>query len=109
VRRVFSPEWQDVHSGSTVPGGPIDFEATLVEEPRVFVLRIASSGRIGRRVGFVLAYELRRVDAGTRLVTRMRARIDLPGGRLLEQLVLAPGDGVMLRKQLRNIARLVIG
>ena len=39
----------------------------------------------------------------------MRARIDLPGGRLLEQLVLAPGDGIMLRKQLRNVARHAIG
>ena len=106
---VIRPEWQDVHSGSTVPGGPIDFEAALVEEPHVFVLRVTSSGRIGRRVSFVLAYELRRVDAGTRLVTRIRARINLPGGRLLEQLVLAPGDGIMLRKQLRTIARRAIG
>ena len=100
-----NPQWQDVHSGSTVPGGPIDFEAALVEEPRVFVLRTAPGGRIGRRICFTLAYELRDAGGSTRLVTRMRAHIDLPGGRLLEQLVLAPGDGIMLRKQLRTIAR----
>jgi hypothetical protein len=35
----------------------------------------------------------------------MRARIDIPGGRFLERFVLLPGDGFMLRKQLRTIAR----
>jgi hypothetical protein len=75
----------------------------------VFVLRTAPGGNIGRRICFTLAYELRDADGRTRLVTRMRARIDLPGGRLLEQFVLAPGDGVMLRKQLRNIARRAAG
>jgi hypothetical protein len=34
----------------------------------------------------------------------MRARIDVPGGRLLERYVLMPGDGFMLRRQLRTIA-----
>jgi len=40
---------------------------------------------------------------GTRLVTRVRARVDLPGGRLIERLLLGPGDGVMLRRQLLNL------
>jgi hypothetical protein len=53
---------------------------------------------------FTLAYELRHEGSGTRLVTRMRARIDIPGGRFLEKFVLLPGDGFMLRRQLRNIA-----
>ena len=100
-------EWQDVVSGSKVPGGPIDFVAAIVEPPHVFVLQV---GDDSRRLNFTLAYELReiRVDGRTqtRLVTRMRARV--PGGRVLGGIVarglLGPGDGVMVRKQLRNLA-----
>lgn len=33
----------------------------------------------------------------------VRARVDLPGGRLIENLVLGPGDGIMLRRQLLGI------
>jgi hypothetical protein len=99
-------EWQDVVSGSKVPGGPIDFVAAVVEPPHVFVLQV---GDESKRLNFTLAYELReiRVDGHTqtRLVTRMRARV--PGGRVLGGIVarglLGPGDGVMVRKQLRNL------
>ena len=98
------PEWQDVHTGSSVPGGPIDFVAALVQPSTAFVLTVARNGRFARRMCFTLAYELRHEDDGTRLVTRVRARIDIPGGRFLERFVLLPGDGFMLRKQLRNIA-----
>jgi hypothetical protein len=35
----------------------------------------------------------------------MRARIDLPGGPIIEKLLLAPGDGIMLRRQLLNVAQ----
>ncbi|MEY3588452.1 MAG: hypothetical protein RJA47_1048 [Actinomycetota bacterium] len=98
-------EWQDVHTGSRVPGGPVAFEAALVEPPRGFVLRTVQSGRFTSRMCFTLAYELRPVATGTRLVTRMRARMDIPGGRILERFVLLPGDGIMLRKQLRTLAR----
>ena len=34
---------------------------------------------------------------------RLRARIDLPGGRLIERLFLGPGDGVMVRRQLLGL------
>ena len=54
-----------------------------------------------------LAYELRADPAGTRLVTRMRTRIEVPGGAALERWLLGPGDGVMVRRQLRNLARRV--
>jgi hypothetical protein len=61
-------------------------------------------------LNFTLAYELREIEADghtkTRLVTRMRARV--PGGRVLGGAVarglLGPGDGVMVRKQLRTLA-----
>jgi len=100
-----NPQWQDVHTGSPVPGGPVAFEAALVDPPRNYVLRTVPSGRLMSRMCFTLAYELRHVPGGTRLVTRMRAYIDIPGGRFLERFVLLPGDGIMLRKQLRTIAR----
>ncbi|MGA0118313.1 MAG: hypothetical protein ACO3JF_07975 [Ilumatobacteraceae bacterium] len=101
ARRIH-PEWQDIVSGSLVPAGPMSFIASVVEEPRAFVLTISDKG-LGKRMCFTLAYELRPDDLGTRLVTRMRARIDLPGGRLLEKSLLAPGDGIMLRKQLLTL------
>lgn len=104
--RVIEPAWQDVHTGSTVPGGPIHFDATLVDAPRAFVLRYApASGRIL----FVLAYELRDRPAGTRLVTRMRSRCSFPGGASIDRFVLGPGDGIMVRKQLLTLRRRVAG
>jgi hypothetical protein len=102
--RSINPEWQNVQSGDVVPGGPVGFEAVIVDAPRVFVLRVAGSGRMAQRVGFTLAYELRDCKEGTRLVTRMRARLNIPGGRFIERFLLAPGDGIMLRRQLLNIA-----
>jgi hypothetical protein len=90
-----------------VPGGPVEFEAAIVDPPHSFVLRLAAKGRIGRRIHFTLAYHLRTIEGGTRLVTRARAKIDLPGGVLLERLFLEPGDGIMVRKQLLGLARRV--
>lgn len=94
-------EWQNVDTGSAVPGGPIDFTAAIVEPPRAFVLQV---GDATRRLNFTLAYELREIHDGshTRLVTRMRATT--PGGRLVGRGLLGPGDGVMVRKQLRTLA-----
>ena len=103
---AINPDWQDVHSGSRVPGGPIEFEAAHVDAPHSFVLRIAPNGKLTGRFSFTLAYELREHPLGTRLVTRMRASIDFPAGRISERL-LAFGDGVMVRKQLLNLARRV--
>ena len=99
------PEWQDVVTGSTIPGGPVAFEAVLVEVPRAFVLRFTGSGRWAQRVEFILAYELRDVPPGTRLVTRVHIHIAAPGGRWIERFFLGPGDGVMIRKQLLTLAR----
>ena len=99
------PEWQFAVSGSRVPGGPIDFEAAIVDEPRSFVLRVKPCGRVSKRVSFTLAYELRDHLAGTRLITRMRARTNAPCGSLFDRFLLAPGDGIMVRKQLRTLAR----
>ncbi len=98
-----NPDWQDVHSGSAVPGGPIDFVAVIVEEPRAFLLGFTPRGRLENRFCFSLAYELRDDPVGTRLVTRMRARTRCPGGFLVDRFLLAPGDGVMVRKQLLNL------
>lgn len=104
---AIEPQWQSLGAGDPVPGGPIDFEAVVVDPPRAFVIRLGSSdgGARRRRVVFQLAYELRPCPHGTRLVTRLRARVDVPAGRLVESALLGPGDGVMLRRQLRNIAR----
>lgn len=99
------PEWQVVTSGDRIPAGPISFTAAIVDEPRHFVLEIRSVGKKNPRLHFTLAYELRDDPLGTRLVTRMRSRIDLPFGRLFEKMILGPGDGIMVRKQLLTIAR----
>lgn len=95
------PEWQDVVTGSSVPGGPVSFIAGVVDPPRAFVLQF---GRPDGRLCFTLAYELREVPAGTRLVTRMRTRIRVPGGLAIERGLLGPGDGFMVRRQLRTLA-----
>jgi hypothetical protein len=98
--RSIIPEWQNVEVGDAIPGGPIDFEAAIVDAPNVFVMRLGGTGRLSRRIRFVLAYVLRETDEGTRLVTRVRARVDLPLGGMIERLFLGPGDGIMVRKQL---------
>ena len=98
-------EWQSVKSGDRIPAGPISFTATIVDEPRHFVLEIKSFGKKNPRLHFTLAYELRDDPLGTRLVTRMRSRINLPFGKLFEKIILGPGDGLMVRKQLLTIAR----
>lgn len=98
-------EWQNINSGDHIPAGPIAFTAALVDEPRAFVLEIKSGKPEAPRLHFTLAYDLRATDTGTRLVTRMRAHIALPGGRLIERFLLGPGDGIMLRRQLLTIAQ----
>ena len=105
--RSINPDWQSLSSGDRVPGGPVDFVAVVVEPPRHLVLHLGPSPEKNRRVDFSLAYDLRDDPVGTRLVTRVRARIDAPGGQLIEQVVLGPGDGIMLRRQLLNLARRV--
>jgi hypothetical protein len=97
-------DWQDVTTGSQVPAGLMSFTAAIVEPPRSFVLQVGSPTRPMKRLCFTLAYELRDDPAGTRLVTRMRSRVNVPTGVVIERLLLGPGDGIMLRKQLLNIA-----
>jgi hypothetical protein len=94
---LIRPEWQ-VSEGDPVPGGPIAFSAPIVRPAEAFVLAIDRP-----RLGFTLAYELRPEAGGTRLVTRLRARIRYPGGRLVERFVLGPGDGIMVRRQLLGL------
>jgi hypothetical protein len=83
----------------------MSFTAAIVEPPRAFVLQVGSATRPMKRLCFTLAYELRDDPAGTRLVTRMRSRVNVPAGIAIERLLLGPGDGIMLRKQLLNIAK----
>jgi hypothetical protein len=98
-------EWQTVEAGDKIPSGPISFTAAIVEAPRHFVLEITSLGKKSPKLHFTLAYELRDDPKGTRLVTRMRSRCSFPFGSLFEKLILGPGDGFMLRRQLLNIKK----
>lgn len=102
---AIEPHLQTLNAGDVFPGGPADFQAVIVDPPRSLVMKLAQKGRATKSTQFVLAYELRDCPEGTRLVTRMRARIDAPGGRLIEKFLLAPGDGIMLRRQLLNVAQ----
>ena len=96
------PEWQHLASGDEVPGGPTSFIAVTVEPSQVLVLALGTPDA-RRRVAFTLAYDLRANGDHTRLVTRVRARINAPGGALIAQRLLGPGDGFMLRRQLRGV------
>lgn len=102
--RSIEPRWQNVNTGDRVPAGPLAFDAAVVDPPRAFVLCLGRSDGAPRRVQFSLAYELRPDANGTRLVTRVRARVNLPLGRVVERFLLGPGDGIMLRKQLLSLA-----
>ena len=96
-------EWQNVNSGDAVPAGPMSFTAAIVDSPHAFVLEVKNDKKEKPRLHCTLAYELRAIPEGTLLVTRMRSRINIPGGRIIEQLFLGPGDGIMLRRQLLTI------
>jgi hypothetical protein len=98
-------EWQTVEAGDKVPSGPMSFTAAIVEAPRHFVLEIKSLGKKSPKLHFTLAYELRDDPQGTRLVTRMRSHCSFPFGSLFEKLILGPGDGLMLRRQLLTISK----
>jgi hypothetical protein len=96
--REIHDKWQHLRQGGVVPGGPLQFIATIVEPYESFcILQTAS------RVRFTLAFHLRATADGTRLVSRARARLDVPLGDLLATKLLEPGDGLMVRKQLMGI------
>lgn len=97
-------EWQHANAGDQIPAGPMSFNAAVVTPPHSFVLEVRNGKGSIPRLHFTLAYELRAVPEGTRLVTRMRSHINIPGGKLIERLILGPGDGLMLRKQLLTLA-----
>lgn len=103
--REIHPEWQQLSTGDEIPAGPISFVAAVVHPPRQLVMHMGPTAERRRRVNFSLAYELRDDPAGTRLVTRVRARVSAVGGRAIEQLLLGPGDGVMVRRQLLNLSQ----
>lgn len=103
--RHIHPEWQHVADNDRIPAGPMSFIAQYVNEPHSFVL--ATSSGTTKRLMFTLAYELRSHPQGTRLVTRMRARVNIPGGRIMEKAFLAPGDGLMVRKQLLTLRSII--
>jgi hypothetical protein len=96
--------WQNVNTGDAVPAGPTSFRAAIVTSPQHFVLEVKNGKKKTPRLHFTLAYELREAPEGTRLVTRMRSHINLPGGKMIERLILGPGDGIMLRRQLLTLA-----
>lgn len=96
--RSIHPHWQHLQAGDPVPAGPISFVATTVEPDEAFC--IVQTSRV---VGFSLAFELHAEADGTRLISRARARLGFPGGALAARLLLEPGDGVMVRKQLVGI------
>lgn len=100
------PEWQDIVSGSQVPGGPIAFTAAMVNPPHSYVLVVQPKKRLTDRFCFALAYDLRDCDGHTRLVTRVSIMVRCPGGRLFERLLIF-GDGIMVRRQLNNLAQRV--
>jgi hypothetical protein len=97
------PEWQSVGLGDPIPGGPIDFTAAVVQPPAADPVGRFVIDYRNRLIEFTLAYETRpTADGGTRLVSRARARVAGPLGAILARL-LAWGDGVMVRRQLRNL------
>jgi len=96
--RFILPQWQHVGPGDAIPAGPLSFTATHVEPNRAFCIV-----QHNKRVQFSLAFELHPETAGTRLVSRARARLAFPGGRHLARWLLEPGDGLMVRKQLLGI------
>ena len=96
--RQIQPEWQSVQAGDSVPAGPVAFTAALVEPDRAFGLLLDRP-----RVRFSLCFELDERSGETRLVSRARSRLAVPGGRWLAKGLLEPGDGIMVRKQLLGI------
>ena len=93
------PAWQ-VIEGEPVPGGPIAFTAAIARPGEAFVLAIQRN-----LLDFTLAFDLRPDGEGTRLVSRVRARLRFPGGRAVERFGLGPGDGIMVRKQLLELQK----
>lgn len=96
-------EWMVSKAGDQVPGGPIAFEAVVVDRPNQLVLQVPHRCLGPTCLDFSLAYKLTneatRSANGTRLVSRVRIAISGPAGsQLAAGMLLA--DGVMVRRQL---------
>lgn len=99
-----NPAWLVTAAGESVPGGPIEFVAPIVDRPDAFVLQVPQRRVAGHTLDFTLAYALvpEPSTGSTRVVTRVRIAIEGPAGPALEQGLLF-GDGVMVRKQLLGL------
>lgn len=98
------PEWMIQQVGDPIPGGPISFDTPVVNAPNELVIAVIDRKLLAWTVHFTLAYLLEPAAGGTRLISRARARIDGPGGEPFARYLLGPGDGIMVRKQLKGIA-----
>ena len=96
------PEWAVSSVGDIVPGGPINFVVTHIDAAHHLVMSLQSR-RAMKRFSFTLAYVLREMPEGTRLVSRVRSALHVPLGAPLLKSTLGPGDGVMLRRQLLGL------
>ena len=97
------PEWMIRQAGEPVPGGPIEFDTPVVDEPEHFVIAFGPRRLLLWNVEFVLSYRLVATKAGSTLTSVATARIDGPLGSQFARWFLGPGDDVMVRKQLRGI------
>lgn len=97
------PAWMVTEPGQPMPAGPMAFDTPVVEAPHRLVIAILGQRLLAWRIDFTLAYELRASGSSTVVDTRARAQIDGPLGRFAARWLLGPGDGVMVRKQLRGV------
>ena len=52
------PEWQVTTAGDPIPGGPVDFTASIIDPPDAFVLSLLDRRLAGHRIDFTLAFRL---------------------------------------------------
>ncbi|MEM7349228.1 MAG: hypothetical protein AAF657_00380 [Acidobacteriota bacterium] len=97
------PEWMIDRPGDPIPGGPLDFETRVVDNPNHLVIAVDRRPFGPWTISFALSYRLRSTDRGCSLETVATGRIDGPAGRAIARHVLGPGDAFMVRKQLRGI------
>jgi len=96
-------EWMVRRVGDRVPGGPIEFDTPIVDAPHHLVLAFGPRRTVRWTTVFALSYRLEPAAAGCRLTAVATGRIDGPLGRFVARYLLGPGDGFMVRKQLRGI------
>lgn len=101
---VLHDEWMVTEAGQPMPAGPISFDTPVVDAPHRLVLAVLGRRFLAWQIDFTLAYELEAQMSTTVVRTRARARIEGPLGRPFAKWLLGPGDGVMVRKQLRGVA-----